>query len=205
MAALPHTASSHSAEFRSSFSSIILDSWVVSRLICLTRHALDLLSLRQLFFLDSIQKVHSLSLGYFRSSRSPSPRCTMPILCWAVCSAYFIHETMRNVYITTPPTQQGFLSTAFRHFFPPSPNPPIPPPPSAVSALQHPASFIFHLWHQLPQHDYPPPENPSLMRRQTWVHNLKFISASLPLFPVSSSLCYGSTLSLSLPYFLAPW
>lgn len=208
MAALPHTAFSHSVEYCSSSSSIILDSPAVSRLTLLPRHALDLSCLCQLFLQKQLQKLHGLSLGYFSSSRSPSPHCTMPILCWAVCSAYFIHETMRNVctFQLHPHSRDPSLLRLGIFFSPPTPLPQKKKKilPSAIPSL----SILLHLSstlrHQLPQHDYPPPEKPSLIWRQTWAHNLKSISASLPPYSCPLlSLCYD--LPLSVPYFLAPW
>lgn len=87
-------------------------------------------------------KLHCLSLGYFCSNSPPMPHCTMPILCWAVCSAYFIHETIRGACISPqlhPHSRDSSLHFGIVFLFQPHP-----------SLSYKPAS--------VPHHDQPPSE-----------------------------------------------
>lgn len=86
-------------------------------------------------------KLHSLTLGYFYSSSVSLPRCTMPD---SVCSAYFIHETIRDTCSYTHTVGIPLPVLASSSF-------PTPPSPSYCNpSFLHPASFIFHLRHQRP-------------------------------------------------------
>lgn len=100
------------------------------------RHAPDhtrVLSSSRLVSLDSRYKLCLWAI-------SPLPRCATPIviLCWAVCSAYFIHETMRGS----------------------CPSPRLLPHSGDSSSSSSPATatcllFVFHLKHHLLRHDDP--------------------------------------------------
>lgn len=96
--------------------------------------------------LDSIYKHNGLSLGYFCSGISSSRRCTIPILCWAVCSVYFIHETIRDT-CTSPwlhPHSRNSSLPPFWHLPPfPTPSPLLSLPPTAT---QHLSSALAPPW-----------------------------------------------------------
>lgn len=114
---------------------------------------------------DSIYKLHSLSLGYFCSGSSPSPRCTMPILCRAVCSAYFIHETIRDTCTSPqlrPRSRDSSLRFGIFFLFPTPPLPPTAtPPPSILPHLSSAESISCPTMTTLYQ------SHPSLRRKQT--------------------------------------
>lgn len=129
VSALPHSASAQSVERCSSLPQSPLQS-VFLDTPCMSHLSLSVVCVS----LDSIYKPWCLSLGYFCCSSSLSPHCTMPILCWAVCSAYFIHETVRDTCTSPqlhPHSRHSSLRFGILFLFQPHPSLPLRPRPQA--------------------------------------------------------------------------